>query len=570
MAGVGLVVGATWVALTSRDAGDDTTVGVEPVAAQVQLESTSAAGNSPFMTPVGQDQPGVTPPAGTSGQFAGDTPGLFAEDPDRPSCDGQGLTGNLQADPPKAAAWAQPLGISAADIPGFVATLHPVVLRSDTAVTSYGYTNGSFNAYPAVLQAGTAVFVNSFGEPTVKCFSGNPLTKALDYSRASYVGPRWGYFAPASLTYVLPTPVVIKRYTYVDWHGGFHQRASWCAEHPGSDKCRQNPPPKPLPKPLPEPAPKPDPVLQQKAADAAAKAAEAAKIATDARAKADDAATAQRIFETEARNDAQAVQESATKTTAANAARAQAANALLLAQQDAAAHPGAVTAAKLAAAQAALVARTAESQAAAAAAADLQKKAAASAAAAQEKANQAKNAEAAARSAEGTQKFADQAAKDAADAAAGKAAAEQADGKPPAQKVPDLGKANTLTADQQLVGPQPTPGSVPTQVGQPTPGTVPTKLLQPTPAPSPAALPTPGTVPSPVVQPTPGSVPSKVAKPEIAGDPCASTPRAPGCASQPKPEIGSGASDQTAEDGGSGESSDTGDGGSGEDQGDGS
>ena len=70
-----------------------------------------------------------------------------------------------------------------------MSSLQPVLLRSDTAVTSHGYADATFTAYPAVLQAGTAVFVNSYGEPTVKCFSGNPLTRAHADPAARYAGP---------------------------------------------------------------------------------------------------------------------------------------------------------------------------------------------------------------------------------------------------------------------------------------------------------------------------------------------------------------------------------------------
>jgi len=104
------------------------------------------------------------------------------------------LIGNLRANPAKANAWADALGLRSEDIPSYVASLIPVVLRSDTSVTSHGYADGRFFAYPAVLQAGTAVFVNSYGEPKAKCFSGNPLTKVMSYPQARYVGPTWQHF----------------------------------------------------------------------------------------------------------------------------------------------------------------------------------------------------------------------------------------------------------------------------------------------------------------------------------------------------------------------------------------
>jgi hypothetical protein len=222
---------------------------VKPTAVEVQREPTSSAGPSPFMPPVGQDQPNITPPAKTGGEFTGDTPGLFGEKDDKPSCDAQSLTAYLRANPAKAKAWADALGLRPGDIPSYVASLTPVVLRSDTAVTNYRYANSRFFAYPAVLQAGTAVFINSYGEPKVKCFCGNPLTKAKSYPQARYVGPAWQHFQPKSVTVIHRTPTVIKNYTIInifkhttvyrpappprhnddDWH---------CKKYPDSHECQ--------------------------------------------------------------------------------------------------------------------------------------------------------------------------------------------------------------------------------------------------------------------------------------------------------------------------------------------
>lgn len=236
---VGLAAGALWGGLGPAPAKSPS---------EVRLESISFAGDSPFMPPVGEDRSGVDAPANTAGTFTGDTPGLFAADENKPSCDTRTLISNLQADPGKAGAWADAVGITAADIPGYVDTLNPVVLRSDTAVTQYGYENGTFVPYPAVLQAGTAAFVNSRGEPRAKCFSGNPLSGTPALENVSYTGPTWNHFTPRTVTYVKPAPVVIKVYVYVDidrhvsyhgdgkppWHG---DDLSWCDRHPDSDKC---------------------------------------------------------------------------------------------------------------------------------------------------------------------------------------------------------------------------------------------------------------------------------------------------------------------------------------------
>jgi hypothetical protein len=220
----GVAGSALWFGLGKgpSPAGPSTTTSVPNVAtaAQVQLEPTSSAGASPFMSPVGQDQSNVKAPSNTGGTFSGDTPGLFADTGDKPSCDAQTLIANLAADTTKATAWATALGLQSQDIPTYVTSLTPVVLRSDTAVTSYGYADNRFLAYPAVLQAGTSVFVNSYGEPKAKCFSGNPLTQPVSNQQASYVGTSWQGFAPTSVTYIDRTPTVIVNYIVVDVYKG--------------------------------------------------------------------------------------------------------------------------------------------------------------------------------------------------------------------------------------------------------------------------------------------------------------------------------------------------------------
>jgi hypothetical protein len=181
---------------------------------------------------------------------------LFGEADDKSSCDEQSLIANLQADPAKADAWADALGLHAEDIPSYVASLVPVVLRSDTAVTSYGYADGRFFAYPAVLQAGTAVFINSYGEPKIKCFSGNPLTAPTSYPsypQASYeviyVGPSWQDFQPTSITVIQRTPTVINNYNIVNvvTRNIIYRSAprpqrnddNWyCKKYPRTDNCQ--------------------------------------------------------------------------------------------------------------------------------------------------------------------------------------------------------------------------------------------------------------------------------------------------------------------------------------------
>ena len=112
----------------------------------------------------------------------------------------------LATDDAKATAWAKVLGIGTADIPAYIATLTPVLLRTDTAVTNHGFENGAATSIPAVLQAGTAVLVDDRGVPVVKCGCGNPLTAAPSTDGASFTGTTWKSFEADTVTTVAPTP----------------------------------------------------------------------------------------------------------------------------------------------------------------------------------------------------------------------------------------------------------------------------------------------------------------------------------------------------------------------------
>ncbi len=226
-AAVGLAGGVIWAAVSPAQT------------AAVKLEAHATAGDNPFMPPVGDDEASVTPPTGAAGTFSGGTPGLYGQNGDRPSCDTATLVSNLQADPTKEAAWASALNIRADEIPSYAQSLSPVLLRADTAVTAHGYDAPRYVSYPAVLQAGSAVFVNAFGEPTVKCFNGNPLTQGVQFADASYSGAQWSYFRPGGYTYVRPNRVVINVYNYYDLPKKFIRKfESWCSHHHGAEGCR--------------------------------------------------------------------------------------------------------------------------------------------------------------------------------------------------------------------------------------------------------------------------------------------------------------------------------------------
>ena len=150
---------------------------------------------------------GLDPDPTTGGlTAAGDAPGLYGGTGDEHVCNPTRLADYLTHTPAKAAAWAAVLGITVHQIPDYVAELTPVVLTTDTRVTNHGFTNGGANPRPAVLQAGTAVLVDTHGIPRVKCGCGNPLTEPEARPLGETTGTPWTGYQPDHVTTITPTP----------------------------------------------------------------------------------------------------------------------------------------------------------------------------------------------------------------------------------------------------------------------------------------------------------------------------------------------------------------------------
>lgn len=212
---LGMLVAALGGVIVAREMGAPAEVALEPVA---------TAGANPFMDSVGTDVPDVRPVAHTGGRHSGTTPGLYGGTGDDSSCDRSQLTRYLSAHPDRAAGWASVLGLrdgSSSTISSYVDGLTSVVLRSDTYVTNHGWSDGSVTSWPAVLQAGTAVLVDPYGNPVTRCFCGNPLTAPQSFSTVAYVGPRWSSFTSNSVTIINhQTTTVTNNYTIIDVHTG--------------------------------------------------------------------------------------------------------------------------------------------------------------------------------------------------------------------------------------------------------------------------------------------------------------------------------------------------------------
>ncbi|MFM9377246.1 DUF6777 domain-containing protein [Gordonia sp. VNK21] len=166
------------------------------------LRSANDPGPDPFTAPVHLTnktrpvQPRVDTASGNGVRLVnGTAPGLYGTYGGA-VCDTAALGNQLAANPGAASAWAAVQGIRTQDIPWYLNSLTPVVLTADTWVTNYSYTGGVARPFQAVLESGTAVFVDADGVPRAVCACGNPLRPPADAPIGGYrvTGTRWpGY-----------------------------------------------------------------------------------------------------------------------------------------------------------------------------------------------------------------------------------------------------------------------------------------------------------------------------------------------------------------------------------------
>ncbi|MYX17983.1 hypothetical protein GTY67_32055 [Streptomyces sp. SID8374] len=161
-------------------------------------KSTARPAPSPSATRSPQEDGGSA--TRTVHRVSGAVPGLYGGVRSEASCDVAQQARLLTADQDKARAFAEKAGIEAVQIPGYLRSLTPVVLRADTQVTNHGYSSGSVTAFQAVLQAGTAVLVDSRGLPKVRCTCGNPLDRpVVAKGQVTHRGERWAGYDPARI-----------------------------------------------------------------------------------------------------------------------------------------------------------------------------------------------------------------------------------------------------------------------------------------------------------------------------------------------------------------------------------
>lgn len=228
-----LVVGVLVVALGATLA---VVLSSGSAAAQVQLQPANAAGPNPFTAPVTKATPSATPSvnlSGGSGQakaVSGGTVGLYGGTENISSCDAEKMISFLAANPDKARAWAGVESITPSEIPAYVRSLTPVLLRVDTQVTNHGFSNGAATSFQAVLQTGTAVMVDASGVPRVRCSCGNPLLPPTTSSNESFTGTGWSNFQSGNVVIVEPATINVTVIILVDPDSG-----TWFGRPTGSD-----------------------------------------------------------------------------------------------------------------------------------------------------------------------------------------------------------------------------------------------------------------------------------------------------------------------------------------------
>lgn len=179
--------------LPADSVGEDPFNGAAPTPAEVEPATTATA------APVG---------ALYAPEVSGVTPGLYGVKPNDTQCDADQLTAFLQGNPDKAATWVQALDsrknlrfgatdLFVDDVASYIAQLTPLALAKDILVTNYTFPNGAASSVPSVLQKGTAVLVDRYGVPRVRCLGGNPLSEPDPVSiTPEYRGQGWPDFDP--------------------------------------------------------------------------------------------------------------------------------------------------------------------------------------------------------------------------------------------------------------------------------------------------------------------------------------------------------------------------------------
>ncbi|MFE9598017.1 DUF6777 domain-containing protein [Streptomyces hokutonensis] len=217
---------------------------------EVFLQAAAKTGPDPFTESTASESsappvsasPTASEPADAVRGVDGGAPGLYGGTQNVASCDVEKQIKALQANPAKNKAFASVVGVQPAGVPAYLRSLTPVQLRMDTRVTNHGYRAGVATSYQAVLQAGTAVLVDSHGVPRVRCACGNPLSPPVaQQTTPKRTGDTWSSYRPQNVVVVTPAPQVINIFVIYDPHNGH-----WFGRHHGDTGRHDHRTPPPL------------------------------------------------------------------------------------------------------------------------------------------------------------------------------------------------------------------------------------------------------------------------------------------------------------------------------------
>ncbi|WP_146259233.1 DUF6777 domain-containing protein [Streptomyces tateyamensis] len=230
--GLVLVGGLTVLLVARQPNGNHPSVAVASPsgAPSVTLQAAAAPGQDPYTGSVAASTPTSTTATATAsastpvnggGTVDGAAVGLYGGSLHNTSCNVDQLSSFLTTHADKGKAWAGVEGIDPATIPDYLKSLTSALLRVDTRVTNHGFANGAATSFQSVLQAGSAVLVDSHGVPRVRCACGNPLTPPLaDAAQPAYAGAAWPGFQPQKVVTVRPADAPTAELVMVDQDSG--------------------------------------------------------------------------------------------------------------------------------------------------------------------------------------------------------------------------------------------------------------------------------------------------------------------------------------------------------------
>ncbi|MFC4612768.1 DUF6777 domain-containing protein [Streptomyces maoxianensis] len=222
----GLSAALSCTLLVAGCGGNSRTAATDPN--EVFLQPAAARGPDPYTASTARTDVGPAPadpstvpsrPAGgqTLRTVSGSTPGLYGGTQSLGSCDAERQVSLLVADQARKRAFAKSAGVSRSKVPDYLRALTPLVLRADTRVTSHGFRDGSATSYQALLQAGTAVLVDGFGTPRVRCASGSPLKPPVAVNGTLvHNGQSWAGYQSDRVVVIKPTTQVINNFVIVN------------------------------------------------------------------------------------------------------------------------------------------------------------------------------------------------------------------------------------------------------------------------------------------------------------------------------------------------------------------